>query len=419
MAPKTPPTTIALAADPDDAAPAGPPAGLANLGNTCYLNATLQCLAHVPAFLDWVLQADAKATAAAVVAPSPTPNGLVHELADLYRALCLPPRTAMMPKRFVAHLQRVLGDLLRVRQQNDLSELLLLLLDKLGEDVGRPLPPLPLPDAAPAAAARRGRSRSAAPDDDADDPPLARLARAMRANWHAAHARDHSALKDLAYGQQVVQTSCNACGHRGHSYEVFQTLALEIPDVRAPAVALPALLARHMACELDVGDGVWTCDACKAKQADCTKTHKFWRLPPLLVLTLKRFAHVGGGRFQKVRTPVDLRGADALDLTPYSIWDPHGVYRLCAVACHAGSLQGGHYYAVCRDSGKSNAVCRDSGSASSNASWYALDDLTVAPHPDPTVAPPADVTTTELAHDAYVLFFEKTSSTVKTNARTQ
>jgi ubiquitin C-terminal hydrolase len=350
------------------------PAGLANLGNTCYLNATLQCLAHVPAFLNWVMTA---ADAAADQAPPPK-NGLVRELAALYRDLSASP---LMPRRFVAHLQSVLGDLLRVRQQNDLTELLFLLLDKLGEDVGVPLPAL-----APA--------ESAAGSSGSED-PLARLARAMRANWHAAHARDHSPLKDLAYGQQVVQTSCNACGHRSHSYEVFSTLALEVPDTAAAAataaaapVSVPALLARHLACELDVGDGVWTCDACKAKQAVCTKTHKFWRLPPLLVLALKRFAHVGGGRFQKVRTPVDLRGADALDLTPYSIWDPHGVYRLCAVACHEGSLQRGHYYAVCRR-----------GDA-----WYTFDDLSVESHEDPAAA--AD-RPTRLAQDAYVLFFEK------------
>ena len=56
--------------------------------------------------------------------------------------------------------------------------------------------------------------------------------------------------------------------------------------------------------------------------------------------------------------------ADKLDMSPYcSTTASHSVYRLAAVANHAGSMAHGHYTALCR--------------SASNGQWFHCDDRSI------------------------------------------
>lgn len=85
----------------------------------------------------------------------------------------------------------------------------------------------------------------------------------------------------------------------------------------------------------------WYCSKCKAHQAS-TKKFDLWKLPPVLVVHLKRFSYDRMYR-DKIDTLVDFPLAD-LDMAPYLINKNAGntQYNLIAVSNHYGSLGGGH-----------------------------------------------------------------------------
>ncbi|AMD19586.1 HCL565Wp [Eremothecium sinecaudum] len=111
--------------------------GLSNLGNTCYMNAALQCLVHIPEFRDYFLY-DAyekeinsdnplgyKGHIALAVA------NLIHSLFDLRRNVSI-----YSPRNFKTTISH-LNSLFAGYQQQDSQEFLAFLLDGLHEDLNR------------------------------------------------------------------------------------------------------------------------------------------------------------------------------------------------------------------------------------------------------------------------------------------
>jgi hypothetical protein len=133
-------------------------------------------------------------------------------------------------------------------------------------------------------------------------------------------------------------------------------------------------------------DDLWHCPGCKEfRQA--TKKFDLWRLPPVLVVHLKRFSFKNKYWRDKLDTFVDFP-LEGLDMTPRVLslrGKPDAeplVYDLYAISNHYGGLGGGHYtaYACNKDSKK----------------WHKFDDSHVSP-----VGNPESVKTTA----AYMLFY--------------
>lgn len=89
------------------------------------------------------------------------------------------------------------------------------------------------------------------------------------------------------------------------------------------------------------GQDYWYCSKCKSHQAS-TKKFDLWKLPPVLVVHLKRFSYDRMYR-DKIDTLVDFPITD-LDMAPYLINKKAGEtkYNLIGVSNHYGSLGGGH-----------------------------------------------------------------------------
>lgn len=328
-----------------------PPCGLANLGNTCYVNTTLQCLASCGFFLTYVLEQGSSSFP------------FLEEVRTLLHDLCV-ERHALMPKRFLNALQMTMGKSLHISEQNDLPEFLMLFVDKLCADVGRPLDPIHLQNTE---AGLEGASNA-----------IARLAYRMKRDWLKNHSRDYSELKDMFYGQQVAQTRCDACKYIVHNHEMFFMLTLSLPtDLAVKTVLVSNLFASHMKSEA-VHDGIWTCEGCGSRGQSCTTSTKFWRLPDVLVIVLKRFTPT----LKKLYTRVELQRT--LQLDEYSICDTDTMYHLRSISCHMGTLHGGHYYAVINDRNR----------------WWQVDDLHVR---EVSLADDS----LPFSQDAYVLFYER------------
>lgn len=100
----------------------------------------------------------------------------------------------------------------------------------------------------------------------------------------------------------------------------------------------------------------WYCGKCK-EHVQATKALELYRVPPLLVISLKRFKasksrysgmYGGSGGGGKLSTLVDFPIV-GLDLAPYVLSSSESgaplIYDLFGVSNHYGSLGGGHYTA--------------------------------------------------------------------------
>lgn len=94
------------------------------------------------------------------------------------------------------------------------------------------------------------------------------------------------------------------------------------------------------------GECKWKCTRCKTYR-DAVKKIDIWKLPPYLIIHLKRFKYQGRWR-DKISTYVDYP-IDNLELGSFILNNKNSFnYRLYGISNHTGTLDGGHYTALCR-----------------------------------------------------------------------
>ena len=141
-------------------------------------------------------------------------------------------------------------------------------------------------------------------------------------------------------------------------------------------------------------DDTWYCSNCK-DHVQAFKKFDLWKLPPMLVIHLKRFSYKKKYWREKLETFVDFPLHD-LDLSQFA-QGPQSkppVYELYAVSNHYGSLGGGHYTAYAKNFQLNN--------------WYKFDDSSVSRIEE-------DKSRTS---NAYVLFYRRKDTLEETTATT-
>ncbi len=109
--------------------------GLSNLGNTCFMNSSIQCMSNVPPLTDYFRSGDYKKEIN-LVNPLGRKGEIAEAYADLVNEMWSGSNNYTMPRNFKLNLSRFAPQFTGFQQQ-DSHELLAFLLDGLHEDLNR------------------------------------------------------------------------------------------------------------------------------------------------------------------------------------------------------------------------------------------------------------------------------------------
>jgi ubiquitin carboxyl-terminal hydrolase 8 len=299
--------------------------GLANLGNTCFLNSCIQVLNHIYELDSLLLSPQYQK----YVKNELSDSIIINEWNAL-RTIMWNQNAVVSPNRFVANVQQVAmkknRELFTGWAQNDMPEFLLFLIECMHNSISRNM-----------VMKIRGNT-----ENDTDH-----LAVKCFGMLKDVYEKEYSEIMDLFYGIYVSQIiSMNGQTIHNIKPESFFILDLPIP-LNKPTVSIYDCLDYFTMSETMSGENAWYNEKTQSKE-DIQKTMGFWNFPKILVITLKRFSPDGS---RKLMNLIDFP-LENLDLSKYvQGYNPKQyVYDLFGICNHMGGVMGGHYTSFVKNS---------------------------------------------------------------------
>jgi ubiquitin C-terminal hydrolase len=328
--------------------------GLANLGNTCFINSCMQVLSHTYE-LNYFLDKETYKNKL----KKKYESALMIEWDNL-RKLLWTENCIISPNKFIKTIQKVAEvkdrDIFTGYSQNDLPEFLLFLIDCFHTGLSREI--------------KITVSGKAETETDQIAIKCFEMIKQM-------YSKEYSEIWNLFYAVHVSEITCLKTGKQLKiTPEPYFMIDLPIP----PNNKSPSLIDcfdHYVVGEVLDGENGWVND--DKQRVDVRKRLQFWSFPNILVIDFKRFNE----RFQKNQILVDFP-LDNLDLSPYVIGYKKEMYKyeLYGVCNHSGSTMGGHYTAYVKNA---------------NGKWYHFNDTSVTEVSESSIVSPK----------AYVLFYRK------------
>ncbi|KAM9222061.1 ubiquitin carboxyl-terminal hydrolase 36 [Leptosomus discolor] len=263
-------------------------AGLQNLGNTCFLNSTVQCLTYTPPLANYLLSKEHSRSCdqGGFCMMCIMQNHTIQAFAN--------SGNAIKPVPFIRDLKKIARHI-RFGNQEDAHEFLRYTIDAMQR------------------ACLNGCTK---------------LDRQTQAT---------TLVHQIFGGYLRSRVKCSVCKSVSDTYDPYLDLALEIGQV-ANIVRALELFVRP---DVLGGENAYMCAKCK-KKVSASKRFTIHRASNVLTLSLKRFADFGRRKITK-----DVGYPEFLNLRPYMSQkngDPV-MYGLYAVLVHSGfSCHAGHYY---------------------------------------------------------------------------
>jgi len=263
--------------------------GLYNLGNTCYMNAALQCMIHNPCLILPVARGDCNKLS--------RPAACAMELFKLIKYSIENSSGNNVAKPL--ELKRYMGD--KYSQfsgsgQQDSIEFVHELLELLSKELNRVTHKIPYKML-----------------DQTKE-----LISIQANKWYQYNEQITSSLiTDIFQGQLFNTVKCKSCGFEHISFDNFFSLSLSLPKASTSfthSTKLDSCLQNFVREEKISSDVGYKCTNCK-KIVDITKQTIIWRLPSVLIVHLKRF-YCSTWRKEKLDTLVEF-DIDNFDLKPY------------------------------------------------------------------------------------------------------
>lgn len=346
--------------------------GLQNLGNTCFMNSVIQCLAYIPDLVSYFCS-NSYYNHINFNSSHGSKGELAVELGALIEKLNVHKHRYIEPKSFRDSVVKHVG--FAGNEQQDSHEFMMMLFEKLHHDLNVH------------AKDKLKQNGIAIQQTNENDDSNINIPRATLGYqfWKRHLEQNKSIISDLFEGIFMSTLTCTVCKGQSNTFEVFNCLSLPIPS--ESRCQLRDCL-NHFSNPERI-DAVWECPRCKQKR-EADKKIVICKLPKILIIHLKRFSLDGRWR-QKLQTTVDFPLTDlsvdytnVLPQSAYGSMPYKSSYNLCAVVNHFGHLDGGHYTAFCR---------------LDKQRWYTFDDSNVSEMRDSDVCGSA----------AYILFYSASS----------
>lgn len=241
--------------------------GLRNLGNTCFMNAVLQCLNNTNELNESLRSGTVYINSNSKFGS----NGeLTIELMELFKQMVYPSNYKhISPRDFKIAVSRHIPDFVDYKQQ-DAHEFLVRFLDRVHADLNE------------------CKSNPNLIDPAAKDPNYydkLSITTAANSFWTLHMKRNKSIITDLFEGLIVSSLTCLHCSYTSKALEAFTCLSLPIQE--GGRTSLKNSLNMFLRRERITDEAAWQCPTCKQKR-DAEKCTYIWRLPKILVIHLKR-----------------------------------------------------------------------------------------------------------------------------------
>jgi len=358
--------------------------GLRNIGNTCYMNCVLQCLASSNILVPVLLSVSI-----------PDDRTLTHHLSEVIKTIWRENGT-IIPLTF----KKAIGthnDMFNGNQQNDCQELLNLILDKIHEESKKQViveytnMPLQIIEFDATKRVFVQNMENATEYDKnllrnmyqqfKDANIVNRIIHKGYIKWKMFVEKSFSFVTKHFTGLLYSKLTCQTCNNIISRFEPFTVLSLQIPEKGVST--LEDCLVEYTKDESLTEDNKYYCKKCNCK-SNCKKRMHIWESPDILIIHLKRF---NGDKKTKTTIKFPINGFDIGMAQCELHMGNKTVYDCWAVCKHMGLAHFGHYTACCK-----NLI---------NGKWYEFNDEVVNFIPDEQVE-------NELVDDAaYVLFYVK------------
>ena len=293
--------------------------GLANLGNTCFINTCIQVLSHtheLNTFLD--------SEACEINMDKKKVDTILLKEWNTLRKLMWSQNCIIEPAKFIQFVQGVAKrkgrELFTGYMQNDVSEFLLFIIECFHESVSRPV-----------TMNIKGNVKTKTDT----------LAVSVYNTIKKMYSTEYSEIWNMFYGMHVSElVSVDKQEIISQIPEPFFNISLPIlHDLKTPT--LTECLDNYVLGEVLSGDNAWFNEKTGVKQ-NVIKRIRYWSFPKILCIDLKRIDSTNKKRHTLVDFPLT-----NLSLEKYVVGynSRKFVYDLYGVCNHHGSAAGGHYTA--------------------------------------------------------------------------
>ena len=335
--------------------------GLANLGNTCFINSCIQILSHTYE-LNNILDDDTYKCKIRKTYDS----ALILEWDNL-RKIMWTENCIISPGKFIKTIQQVAQlkgmEMFTGFSQNDLPEFLLFLIDCFHMSLSREIK----------------MTISGNPENTTDQ--IAIKCFEMIKNMYS---KEYSEIWNLFYAVHVSEITDLETGETLKiTPEPYFMIDLPIPE-NNKSPSLIDCFNHYVVGETLEGENAWYNDETKMK-TNIRKKIQFWSFPNILVIDFKRF----NSRRQKNQILITFP-LETLDLSEYVIGYKKESYKyeLYGVCNHSGGVMGGHYTAYVKNA---------------NGKWYHFNDTSVSE---------VGIVDSIISPKAYVLFYRRQNTNI-------
>ena len=310
--------------------------GLANLGNTCFINSTMQILSHTYELNELLSSEIFKKKIKNIY-----DSALLVEWDNL-RQLLWKENCIISPVKFIKIIQKIAEikglEMFTGYSQNDLPEFLLFIMDCFHNSISREIK----------------MTISGKSENETDN-----IAIKCFEMIKQTYSKEYSEIWNLFYAVHVSEIiSLDNEKKLSIKPEPFFIIDLPIPqNNKSPSII--DCFDTYVEGEQLTGDNGWYNEETKTK-IDVKKKISFWSFPTILVVDFKRFNSKNQKNQVLITFPLD-----NLDLSKYVIGYKKNtyIYELYGVSNHSGGALGGHYTSYVKNA---------------NGKWYHYNDTNVS-----------------------------------------